>query len=190
MTTITETINAQVKSIVDDVKALPETLKKVDVADLQKQAQGLAQTAVGTATSAYADLAKKGEELVAKAKGLKVEDIKKTVDSSVEDVTKQAKGFADDAQKRAEQFVTDAKTQVTKVTSKAPTTARKAAEKVDTTVKKSRPRRPGQEGSGRQEGSGQEGAREEGSGQEGLTSPQHQHEAGPHAGARLLLVIG
>jgi heparin binding hemagglutinin HbhA len=136
MTTITETINAQVKSLVDDVKALPETLKKVDVADLQKQAQGLAQTAVGTATSAYADLAKKGEELVAKAKGLKVEDIKKTVDSSVEDVTKQAKGFADDAQKRAEQFVTDAKTQVTKVTSKAPTTVRKAAEKVDTTVKK------------------------------------------------------
>jgi heparin binding hemagglutinin HbhA len=136
MTTITETINAQVKSIVDDVKALPETLKKVDVAELQKQAQGFAQTAVGTATSAYADLAKKGEELVARAKGIRIEDLKKTVDNGVEDVTKQAKGFADDAQKRAEQFVTEAKTQVTKATSKAPTTTRTTAEQVDTTVKK------------------------------------------------------
>src|SRR3954469_20153768 len=134
--TITDPINAQVKSLVEDVKALPETFKKIDVADLQKQAQGFAQTALGTATSAYADFAKKSEELVNKAKSLKVDDIKKTVDSSVEDVTKTAKGFADDAQKRAEQLVTDAKTQVTKVTSKAPTTARKAAEKVDTTVKK------------------------------------------------------
>ncbi len=79
--TITDTINAQVKSIVEDVKGLPETLKKIDVADLQKQAQGLAQTAVGTATSAYADFAKKGEEFVNKAKGFKVDDIKKTVDS-------------------------------------------------------------------------------------------------------------
>ncbi len=116
--TITDTINAQVKSIVEDVKGLPETLKKIDVADLQKQAQGFAQTAVGTATSAYADFAKKGEELVNKAKGLKVDDIKKTVDSSVEDVTKSAKGFADDAQKRVEVLVGDAKATVTKVTGK------------------------------------------------------------------------
>ncbi len=116
--TITDTINAQVKSIVEDVKALPETLKKIDVADLQKQAQGIAQTAVGTATSAYADLAKKGEELVNKAKGLKVDDIKKTVDGTVDDVTKHAKGFADDAQKRVEGIVEDAKATVTKVTAK------------------------------------------------------------------------
>ena len=40
--TINDTINAQVKSIVEDFKALPETLKKIDVADLQKQAQDLA----------------------------------------------------------------------------------------------------------------------------------------------------
>jgi heparin binding hemagglutinin HbhA len=126
--TITDTINAQVKSIVEDVKALPETFKKIDVADLQKQAQGFAQTALGTATSAYADFAKKSEELVNKAKGLKVEDIKKTVDSSVEDVTKQAKGFADDAQKRAEGLVADAKATVTSLTgTKAP--AKKAAAK-------------------------------------------------------------
>jgi heparin binding hemagglutinin HbhA len=100
--TITETINAQLKSIVDDVKALPETLKNVDVA-LQKQAQ----VAVGQAASAYAELAKKGDELVAKAKGL-----------TVDDVTKQAKGFADDAQKLAEGLVADAKATVTKVTGK------------------------------------------------------------------------
>jgi len=125
--TINDTINAQVKSIVADFKALPDTLKKIDVADLQKQAQDLAQTALGTATAAYADFAKKSEELVAKAKGLKVDDIKKTVDSSVEDVTKQAKGFADDAQKRAEGLVADAKATVTKVTKKAP--VKKAAAK-------------------------------------------------------------
>src|SRR4051794_34759454 len=111
MSTITDTINAQVKSIVEDVKGLPETFKKIDIADLQKQAEGLVQTAVGTATATYADLAKKGEGFVAKAKGLKVDDIKKTVDNGVDDVTKSAKGFADDAQKRAEQLVTDAKTQ-------------------------------------------------------------------------------
>jgi len=124
--TITDTINAQVKSIVDDVKALPETFKKIDVADLQKQAQTFAQTALGQATSAYADIAKKGEELVSKAKGLTVDDIKKTVDNlkdkaedSVEDATKTAKDFADDAQKRAEDLVADAKATVTKVTSKS-----------------------------------------------------------------------
>jgi len=116
--TITESINAQVKSIVDDVKALPETLKKVDVAELQKQAEGFAQVAVGQATSAYADLAKKAEELVAKAKGLTVDDIKKSVDTTVEDVTKQAKGFADDAQKRAETAFAEAKATVTNVTGK------------------------------------------------------------------------
>jgi heparin binding hemagglutinin HbhA len=137
MTTITEQINAQVKSIVDDVKALPETLKKVDVAELQKQAQGFAQTAVVTATSAYADLAKKGEELVAKAKGLTVDDLKKTVDSSVEDVTKQAKGFADDAQKRAETAFAEAKATVTKVTGKpAPKAPAKKAPAKKTAAKK------------------------------------------------------
>lgn len=127
--TITDTINAQVKSIVEDVKALPETLKKIDVADLQKQAQGLAQTAVGTATSAYADLAKKGEEFVNKAKGLKVDDIKKTVEDSVDDVTKQAKGFADDAQKRVEGLVDDAKATVTKVTGKSAPAKKTASKK-------------------------------------------------------------
>lgn len=140
MTTITEQINAQVKSIVDDVKALPETLKKVDVAELQKQAQGFAQTAVVTATSAYADLAKKGEELVAKAKGIKVDDLKKTVDSSVEDVTKQAKGFADDATKRAESAFADAKATVTKVTGKpAPKAPAKKAPAKKAPAKKAAP---------------------------------------------------
>ena len=91
---ITTTINAQVKAIVDDVRALPETIKKIDIADLQKQAEGLVQTAVGTATATYTDLTKRGEDVVSKAKGIKVEDIRKTVDHA-----------ADDAQKRAEQLV-------------------------------------------------------------------------------------
>ena len=125
--TITDTINAQVKSIVEDVKALPETFKKIDVADLQKQAQGFAQTALGTATSAYADLAKKSEELVNKAKGLKVDDVTKTAKGFADDATKTAKGFADDATKRAEGLVDDAKATVTSLTGKAP--AKKAPAK-------------------------------------------------------------
>ena len=125
--TITDTINAQVKSIVEDVKALPETFKKIDVADLQKQAQGFAQTALGTATSAYADLAKKSEELVNKAKGLKVDDVTKTAKGFADDATKTAKGFADDATKRAEGIVDDAKATVTSLTGKAP--AKKAPAK-------------------------------------------------------------
>jgi heparin binding hemagglutinin HbhA len=125
--TITDTINAQVKSIVEDVKALPETFKKIDVADLQKQAQGFAQTALGTATSAYADLAKKSEELVNKAKGLKVDDVTKTAKGFADDASKTAKGFADDATKRAEGLVDDAKATVTSLTGKAP--VKKAAAK-------------------------------------------------------------
>jgi len=116
--TINDTINAQVKSIVEDFKALPETLKKIDIADLQKQAQELAQTALGTATAAYADFVKKSDELVNKAKGLKVDD-----------VTKTAKGFADDATKRAEGLVDDAKATVTKVTGKKAPAKKTAAKK-------------------------------------------------------------
>ena len=144
--TINDTINAQVKSIVEDFKALPETLKKIDVADLQKQAQDLAQTALGTATAAYADFVKKSDELVNKAKGFKVDDIKKTVDGlkgkaedSVEDVTKQAKGFADDAQKRVEGLVEDAKATVTKVTAKKAPAKKTAAKKAP--AKKTAPKK-------------------------------------------------
>ena len=127
--TINDTINAQVKSIVDDFKALPETLKKIDVADLQKQAQDLAQTALGTATAAYADFVKKSDELVNKAKGLKVDDLTKTAKGFADDATKTAKGFADDATKRAEGLVDDAKATVTKVTGKSAPAAKKAPAK-------------------------------------------------------------
>ena len=123
--TITDTINAQVKSLVDDVKALPESLR--DTSKLRAQAQGLAQTALSQATGVYADLTKKGEELVAKAKCFKVDDIKKTVgglkdkaEEVVEDVTSKTEGFAGDAQKKADAFVADAKATVNKVTKKAP----------------------------------------------------------------------
>jgi heparin binding hemagglutinin HbhA len=136
--TINDTINAQVKSIVEDFKALPETLKKIDVADLQKQAQELAQTALGTATAAYADFVKKSDELVNKAKGLKVDDLTKTAKGFADDATKTAKGFADDATKRAEGLVDDARATVTKVTKKAPAkkTAAKKAPAKKTAAKK------------------------------------------------------
>jgi heparin binding hemagglutinin HbhA len=133
--TITNTINAQVKSLVEDVKALPGTLKKVDVADLRSQAQGLAKSALGQATGVYADLSKKGEGFVTKAKGFKVDDIKKTAEGAqkkaevvAEDVQKKAESFVADASKKAEEFVAEAKATVTKVTSKAPA-AKPAAKK-------------------------------------------------------------
>lgn len=132
--TITDTINAQVKSLVADVKALPESFKKVDVNELRTQAQDFAKTALGQATGVYADLTKKGEELVSKAKGLKVDDIKKTAEDAqkkaedvAEDVQKKAESFVADASKKAEELVAEAKATVTKVTGKA--TAKPAAEK-------------------------------------------------------------
>ncbi|MGZ5369555.1 MAG: hypothetical protein ACXWXV_10645 [Aeromicrobium sp.] len=126
--TITDTINAQVKSLVADVKALPESVKKVDVKDLRTQAENLAKSALDQASGVYADLSKKGEELVSKAKGVKVDDFKKTA----EDAQKKAEDVAEDVQKKAEEFVADAKATVNKVTKKAEATkpaARKPAAK-------------------------------------------------------------
>lgn len=125
--TITDTINAQVKSLVADVKAFPESFKKVDVNELRTQAQGFAKTALGQATGVYADLSKKGEGLVSKAKGLTVDDLKKTAEDAqkkaevvVEDVQKKAESFVADASKKAEEFVAEAKATVSKVAKKTP----------------------------------------------------------------------
>lgn len=125
--TITDTINAQVKSLVEDVKALPSTFKKVDVADLRNQAQAFAKTALDQATGVYADLSKKGEDFVVKAKGFKVDDIKKTAEDAQKkaedlagDASKKAEAFVADASKKAEGFVSEAKATVTKVTNRAP----------------------------------------------------------------------
>ena len=131
--TVTETITTQLKSLVDDVKGLPETLKKVDIADLQKQATGFAQVAATQATAVYTDLAKKSEDIVAKAKGIKVDDVTTQAKSFADDATKQAKGFAGDAQKRAETLVADAKASVSKVTGKAPAAKAPTAPKAPTT---------------------------------------------------------
>lgn len=127
--TITDTINAQVKSLVADVRALPESVKKVDVKDLRTQAENLAKSALDQASGVYADLSKKGEELVSKAKGLKVDDFKKTAEGAqkkaedvAEDVQKKAESFVADASKKAEEFVADAKATVNKVTKKAEVT--------------------------------------------------------------------
>ena len=118
--TITDTINAQVKSLVEDVKALPETFKKVDVAELRAQAQGFAQTALGQATGVYAELTKKGEELVAKARGLKVEGVKADAQKAAADLKDKAEVISGDVKVKAEELVADAKATVNKVTGKVP----------------------------------------------------------------------
>lgn len=142
--TITETINDQFKKIspiIDDVKALPDTLKNINVSELNAKAQVLAHTALGQATGVYTDLTKRGEALVAKAKCLKVDDvrtdaqktaadIKGKAEKLVDDVTEKADDFAGDvkekaealvadAKKRSEALVADAKATVAKVTGKA-----------------------------------------------------------------------
>ena len=126
--TITETINNQVKSIVEDVKGLPTSFKKVDIADLKKQATTFAQSTLDQATGVYADLTKKGESLVAKAKGLKADDVKADVQKVAADLKVKAEVLADDTKAKAEELVADAKATVTKVTSK-PAAKKPAAKK-------------------------------------------------------------
>ncbi len=132
--TITDTISTQVKSLVEDVKGLPSTLVD-ESSKLRKQAEGLAKTARTQATDVYSGLSKKGEEIVSKAKGLKVDDIKKSAENlkdKAEDVAegaqKKAEDVVADASKKAEELVAEAKATVNKVTKKAPA-AKPAAKK-------------------------------------------------------------
>ncbi|MEO6471735.1 MAG: hypothetical protein ABIR57_07570 [Aeromicrobium sp.] len=127
--TITESINAQVKSIVEDVKGLPTSFKKVDVSDLKKQATTFAQTTLGQATSAYADLTKKGEELVAKAKGLKVDDVKADAQKAAADLKVKAEVLADDVKVKGEELVADVKAKGEEFVAEAKATVNKVAKK-------------------------------------------------------------
>ncbi len=127
--TITENINAQVKSIVEDVKGLPASFKKVDVAELKKQATTFAQTTLGQATSAYADLTKKGEELVAKAKGLKADDVKADVQKAAADFKVKAEVIADDTKAKAEAVAGDVKEKAEELVAEAKATVNKVAKK-------------------------------------------------------------
>ena len=147
--TITDQINAQVKTLVDEVKNLTETLKKFDVEDVQKKATDLSGVAAGRAKSSYDDLVKKGEEFVAQARALKLDDVQKRAEKLVESLRKDAsknlkeaqknvKDVREDVAKRADEVVADAQAAVAKVTGKAP--AKKApAKKTSTTATKSAP---------------------------------------------------
>lgn len=131
--TITTTINDQIKKvspIIDDVKALPTSFKKVDVNELSNKAQSLAQAALGQATGVYTDLTKRGDAIVSKAKGLRSYDVKtaqKTVADlrvRVEKLADKAEDFAEDlaedVMEKTESLVSDAKASVAKVTGKKP----------------------------------------------------------------------
>jgi len=110
-------------TIVDTIKSLPETLKKVEIADLQKQATEFAQGTIESAKGTYADVTKRGEDLVTKAKGLKVEDLKKTVAS----LRTKAEEGVEDVQKKAEETVAKVTGQTKPAAKKAP--AKPAAKK-------------------------------------------------------------
>ena len=147
---ITDTINAQIKSVLDDIRALPTTVKGFDVAALQKKAESLAQTALGSVTSAYADLAKKSDDLVTLAKGLTVDDVRAAADDfasraeafvaelrgKVEDVkVDDLKDAVDDFREKADVLVDDLKDRadeiIDELTSKAEDLTGKAAEVVE-----------------------------------------------------------
>jgi len=110
-------------TIVDTIKSLPETLKKVEISDLQKQATEFAQGTIESAKGTYADVTKRGEDLVSKAKGLKVEDLKKTVTS----LRTKATDGVEDVQKKAEETVAKVTGQTKPAVKKAP--AKPAAKK-------------------------------------------------------------
>ena len=96
---ITDTINAQIKSVLDDIRALPTTVKGIDVVGLQKKAEALAQTALGSATAAYSDLVKKSDDLVTLAKGLTVEDVRAAADdlaARAETIVSELRGKVED----------------------------------------------------------------------------------------------
>lgn len=86
---ITDTITTQVKNLLADAKALPGTLRSIDLAELPKQAQGLAQTAATVATGVCSDLLKRGSDLVS---GL---GQTKSDEADVADIVAQAGGVSD-----------------------------------------------------------------------------------------------
>jgi len=106
---ITDTINSQIKSVLDDIRALPSSVKGIDVAGLQKKAETLATTALGSATAAYSDLVKKSDDLVGLAKGLTVDDVK----TAAEDFAGRAEVFVSELRgKVADAKVDDLKSAV------------------------------------------------------------------------------
>ena len=134
---ITDQINAQVKTLVDEVKNLTETLRKVELDDLRSQATGLVGSARAEVQEGYAELVQKGEEFVAQARALKLEDVqkrgeklldalRKDAKKNIKEARKAAEDVAEDVQKRAEDIVADAQATVAKVTKKAPTTKEQA----------------------------------------------------------------
>ena len=100
---ITDTINAQLKSLLDDILALPASVKSFDVAGLQKKAEELTQTALGSATAAYSDLVKKSDDLVPLAKGLTVDDVK----VAAEEFAASAEGFVSELRGKVEDVKVD-----------------------------------------------------------------------------------
>lgn len=66
---------------------------------VEMQATGLAHSTLGQATGVYADLTKKGESIVAKARGLQADDVKADVQKAAADV--KVEEITDDVQPAA-----------------------------------------------------------------------------------------
>ena len=96
-----------------------DKLKK-DLNDFSVKAEKFAQSVLGTATTTYADLTKKGEELVANARKMKFDDAADAVEKVVVALANRAEQLADSfesavdeagekAKKRADELATKAK---------------------------------------------------------------------------------
>jgi hypothetical protein len=118
----TERFNA----VVSDVRALPEQVRTLPVA-AQARVQASVAAALGQATGAYGDLAKRGESLVSRIGRQK--STLATVDAA-KVTTSRAKATSTTAKKAAKETVTRAKATTT--------TARKAAKETTTRAKATR----------------------------------------------------
>ena len=117
--TITDQINAQVKTLREDAKNLTELLRNVNVDDLRAGARAQANDFAAKATTSYEDVVKKAEDLAASAKDLKLDKVQKRAEDLVDtlrkdakknvaEIQKKVKGYRDEARKRADSLVDDA----------------------------------------------------------------------------------
>lgn len=122
--TISDQINAQVKTLREEARSLTELLKNVNVDELRASARAQATDLAAKATTSYEDVVKKAEELAASAKDVKLDTIQKKAEDIVDSLRHDAKQNVADiremVKERAESLVDDAKATFNKVTGKAP----------------------------------------------------------------------
>ena len=94
--TITDQINAQLKSVRDEANRLTDLLKGVNVDDLRTQAGDIK----AQVTTSYEDVVKKAEELRDSARDLKLDKVQKKAEDVIDSLRKDAKKNVSDITKK------------------------------------------------------------------------------------------